>query len=70
MRLVVTFPQELSPMAVARIRDTLDRASPEEWRPLVLEMGGIVYDLDQPLTIVLDGSGRTVVEQTPPEEPK
>lgn len=67
MRLVVSFPHNLSPAAVEHIRRMLDKAADDdEWRTLVLAEGGIVYDLDEPLTLVV-GDGRVTVEQTPLE---
>ena len=65
MRLVATFPTQLTPEAVRRLRSAFDELSESEWKTLVLAEGGFVYDLDQPLTVVMDGTGRTTVEQTP-----
>lgn len=66
MRLVATFPTQLTPEAVHHIRKAFDELSESEWRTFVLTEGGFVYDLDQPLTVVIDNTGRTTVEQQEP----
>lgn len=64
MRLVISFPGHLPDAAVQRIRRSIEEsATPEDWRALVLDEGGIAYDLDSPLTIIVDSTGRTVIEQ-------
>lgn len=62
MRLVASFPTPLTPEAVRYIRKAFDDLSESEWKALVVAEGGIVYDLDQPLTIVV-GDGRATVTQ-------